>query len=159
MILVLYDGSILLKSSGGSFGMGSPQYAQLVDSGSLGMPHVSQVIWLEFSCLFTGLGLKHMVVSLLYTPVCRFAARFSPVRAAFCFSHIYTNAISFRLTVFNKTLEWELRKWRSHVRPLPSPGISFRDYNRPIHCQYGTLAARPTTQNSVYNAQYFTISL
>jgi hypothetical protein len=63
MILVLYDGSNLLKSSGGSFGMGSPQYAHVVDSGSLGMPHVSQLTWLLSSFLFTGLGLKHMVVS------------------------------------------------------------------------------------------------
>ena len=63
MILVLCDGSILLKSSGGSSGMGSPQYGQLSISAPTGIPHVSQVTWSGFSFLFTGLGLKHMVVS------------------------------------------------------------------------------------------------
>ena len=63
MILVLCDGSILLKSSGGLAGMGSPQYWQIVASRLLGIPHVSQVVWSLLLFFFTGLGLKHMVVS------------------------------------------------------------------------------------------------
>ena len=63
MILVLWLGSILLKSSGGSAGMGSPQYMQVLASRALGIPHVWQTTWSEFSFLFTGLGLKHMAGS------------------------------------------------------------------------------------------------
>ena len=93
MILVLCDGSISLKSSGGSVGMGSPQYGQVSISSPTGMPHVWQVRW-SVSFRFTGLGLKHMVSSSLAS-VCGFTVRVSSMRVAFCFLNDYTNAVSF----------------------------------------------------------------
>jgi hypothetical protein len=64
MILVLCAGSMSLKSLVGSDGMGSPQYGQVSLSGVTGMPHVWQVSASSLALfLFTGLGLKHMIVS------------------------------------------------------------------------------------------------
>ena len=73
MILVLCDGSILVKSSGGADGIGSPQYGQLLIPASTGMPHVWQQTWLpSLQSPFTALGLKHMV------PTSPLWARISP---------------------------------------------------------------------------------